>query len=72
MKMPLYVLIFYWWFFLFHSGMKGNDGIIDTNDSIKNDAMPLLKCFLLFFFLMMKMDQILVFKICLSFEIIRV
>lgn len=50
MKMSLYVLIFYWWFFLFHSGMKGNDGIIDTNDSIKNDAMPLLKCFLLFFF----------------------
>lgn len=50
MKMPLYVLIFYWWFFLSHSGMKGNDGIIDTNDSIKNDAMPLLKCFLLFFF----------------------
>lgn len=71
MKMPLYVLIFYWWFFLSHSGMKGNDGIIDTNDSIKNDAI-LLKCFLLFFFLMMKMDRVLVFKICLSFEIIRV
>lgn len=52
--------------------MKGNDGIIDTNDSIKNDAI-LLKCFLLFFFfLMMKMDRVLVFKICLSFEIIRV
>lgn len=49
MKMSLYVLIFYWWFFLSHSGMKGNDGIIDTNDSIKNDAI-LLKCFLLFFF----------------------
>lgn len=49
MKMPLYVLIFYWWFFLSHSGMKGNDGIIDTNDSIKNDTI-LLKCFLLFFF----------------------
>lgn len=49
MKMSLYVFIFYWWFFLSHSGMKGNDGIIDTNDSIKNDAI-LLKCFLLFFF----------------------
>lgn len=50
MKMSLYVLIFYWWFFLSHSGMKRNNGIIDTNDSIKNDTMPLLKCFLLFFF----------------------
>lgn len=28
--------------------LKGNDGIIDTNDSIKNDAIY-LKCFLLFF-----------------------
>lgn len=49
MKMSLYVLIFYWWFFLSHSGMKGNDGIIDTNDSIKNDAI-LLKFSTFFFF----------------------
>lgn len=35
-------------FYVSHSGMKGNDGIIDTNDSIKNDAIY-LKCFLFFF-----------------------
>lgn len=47
-KMSLYGFLIGDCFYVSHSGMKGNDGIIDTNDSIKNDAIY-LKCFLFFF-----------------------